>query len=245
MRQLDIKETLKSIKIVEEGSKTLDESVNRLVSKFDQIGNTWRDQEYDKAKTYIDSAKTVVGSYIKSTQEYLDEVTPRIQQLEKEYLEDGIGELGGLDLGTLGDLGEVYDNNQNEPKQSDGGVAEDPVKRLTKFVQSGLAGFKAGDGEVIVSPVYDNVGEFHNGLALVEKNGTFGLINETGEVVKTLYYDNVIYEQTALIVQTGTKYGLLDFNGVILLDIQYDGIENLGNGTFKADDTTHTVNPKE
>jgi len=66
----------------------------------------------------------------------------------------------------------------------------------------------------LVEPVmeYDATICFHNGTAVVEKNGKYGYINKTGELVVPLIYDYAFYCSDGVgCVQKDGKWGIIEF----------------------------------
>lgn len=89
---------------------------------------------------------------------------------------------------------------------------------------NGLWGYIDGTGEIVVSPQYENVEVFNNGLAVVYKDGKSGIINGKGSYVLPLR-DNVIHSTRAknvfemFIDNDETKtYQFIDKNGKALFE---------------------------
>ena len=70
---------------------------------------------------------------------------------------------------------------------------------------------------------YDFAYEFYGGLAAVKKNGKYGYINTSGEVVIQYEYDYAGYFRGDLaIVQKNGKYGYINKSGTAVVPCEYD-----------------------
>jgi hypothetical protein len=67
------------------------------------------------------------------------------------------------------------------------------------------------DGIVVVEPIYDHIGKFKDGKALVMKNGFYGIIDFDGQVVKPLYDHIGKFKKGRAKVMKGGKYGCFLF----------------------------------
>lgn len=93
-----------------------------------------------------------------------------------------------------------------------------------------LWGYVNKKGEIVIPPLYDNAGNFHEGLAQVEKNGHegFGYINKKGEfVIQPQFSEATPFNKNGLaIVAVGPydqkRYGVVDKNGKYVISPQYD-----------------------
>ncbi|MFD2286435.1 hypothetical protein GJU39_00740 [Pedobacter petrophilus] len=98
------------------------------------------------------------------------------------------------------------------------------------FEENGLYGLKAVNGDVLISPGYDDFYEFdyNTDLAVVVKNNQFGYVNKAGEVAIALSFDDAFdFEGDYAVVQKGGKIGLITLNGQIKFLGNYDNIKLL------------------
>ncbi|MBD5154968.1 MAG: hypothetical protein HDT15_07865 [Oscillibacter sp.] len=78
--------------------------------------------------------------------------------------------------------------------------------------------------KVVIPPEYDNVGEFSEGLAVVNKNGKCGFIDKTGKLVVPLQYSiGGDFCEGLAVVQKDGKYGFIDKTGKEVVPFIYDG----------------------
>jgi uncharacterized membrane protein YhaH (DUF805 family) len=78
---------------------------------------------------------------------------------------------------------------------------------------------------------YDNVDDFSEGLALVELNGKYGYIDDTGTEVIPLKYDGAwdFSEGMSLVLLKG-KYGYIDKTGKEVIPLKYDDAVDFSEG---------------
>lgn len=80
---------------------------------------------------------------------------------------------------------------------------------------------------------YDDGDMFRNGLAVVSKNGKWGVINTKNEVVIPFEYEQLTatYQKPYwMIAQKNGKKGMIDHTGVIKIPLQYDDIGQFTDG---------------
>jgi len=92
---------------------------------------------------------------------------------------------------------------------------------------NGKWGFIDRTGKQAIEPVYDDVKDFYNGLAVVGlKHGKafrYGYIDTTGRVViKATYADAGYFEYGLAPVKIGKKYGFIDKTGQVVIQPKYD-----------------------
>ena len=77
--------------------------------------------------------------------------------------------------------------------------------------EKGKWGFIDKIGNMIIPCIYNNVDNFHDGLAKVRKNGKWGFIDRIGNEIIPCIYDSVCYFQEGLArVKKDDKYGFID-----------------------------------
>ncbi|NNC83663.1 MAG: hypothetical protein HKN79_08800 [Flavobacteriales bacterium] len=85
------------------------------------------------------------------------------------------------------------------------------------------------DGQAYGRP-YDQIGDFHEGLAKVTKNGKSGYINKNGKVIIPLEYDDAyIFSEGLAVVEKNGKFGAIDRFGDVAIPFKYD---ELGNSSY-------------
>jgi len=81
---------------------------------------------------------------------------------------------------------------------------------------------------------YDNVSSFHEGIAVVQKDGKYGCIDKTGKLVIPLLYDDIesFYDGFSK-VKKGTSRFLMNKSGVLVCDItKFDMVGFVSDGLF-------------
>ena len=85
------------------------------------------------------------------------------------------------------------------------------------------------NGELKCKIIYDSI--FNNeGMSLirVDLDGMTGYINRAGKVVIPIMYEEVInYNDEAVVVRAGNKWGAYDSTGKMAVPVNYEGIDNL------------------
>jgi uncharacterized membrane protein YhaH (DUF805 family) len=93
----------------------------------------------------------------------------------------------------------------------------------TKTKDGARAGFIDINGIWVVQPIYDDAGEFSEGLAKVEIGGKAGFIDKKGNWVIQPIYDYALEFSDGLArVKTGGKYGFIDKKGNWVIQPIYD-----------------------
>ncbi|MHB8259318.1 MAG: WG repeat-containing protein [Bacteroidia bacterium] len=95
---------------------------------------------------------------------------------------------------------------------------------LLSIKQKGKYGFSDSTGRVCIEPVYDDVEDFNEGFALVEKDNLYGYINKAGRVKIGFNYKNAssFNHQVAIVQQNNGVY-LID-HAAKQLSTEYDEI---------------------
>ena len=101
-----------------------------------------------------------------------------------------------------------------------------PVKkdRFTKFQKGGKWGFKnTQTGKEVIPPIYDEVFEFKDDYACVERNQAFGYINRENELVIPYKYDCASsFSEGLACVAIGEKCGYINKSGEVVIPFVYD-----------------------
>ncbi len=87
-----------------------------------------------------------------------------------------------------------------------------------KTARGQLWGFVDLHGETAIEPIYSAAGFFHDGLALVKKNGVGFYINKMGEQVKEPHFDGLYRTKVK------DKYGCTDSSGKFVIPPRFDKI---------------------
>jgi len=123
-------------------------------------------------------------------------------------------------------------------------VGQSPQKEmgsLFPILQNGKWGYINANGDVVIEPQFDSVGEFHEGLAVANLNGKRGYINEARLFViqapASLILAGGFSEGLAPVIEGG-KHGYIDRSGNMVIAPQYDfaGEFSLGIARIRTDD---------
>ena len=125
---------------------------------------------------------------------------------------------------------------------------------LCRVELDGLRGFVNMDGEYVVEPKYFVARDFENGYAAVGEKvvgytqemssdsgegAVWGVIDTTGKVVVELKYDSLrfVESQGTAIAEIDGLYGLIDFEGNVLVPIVYEDISMtfIGMGVYACE----------
>lgn len=87
------------------------------------------------------------------------------------------------------------------------------------------------NGKIIIEPIYDEIsGYFINGFMRVRNNGKAGIVNEKGEVVIPIKYDNVLdYKNGMFTAEKNNKWGIIDTKNKIIIPFEYGRIRHFRN----------------
>ncbi len=78
-------------------------------------------------------------------------------------------------------------------------------------------------GELIITPQYDLIKSFSNGLAAVKTKGKWGAINMQGQLVIPQIYDDLRgFSEGFIKAQEDGKWGLIGYDGGIIAPFIYD-----------------------
>ena len=91
-------------------------------------------------------------------------------------------------------------------------------------------GYVDVNGEVVISPQFEDAGNFIAGLGLVKVGGKYGYINITGKIVITPQFDEANYFCDGLArVRIGKKYSYIDTTGRLISQM-FDGAGDFSQG---------------
>ena len=95
------------------------------------------------------------------------------------------------------------------------------------FFESNNWGLKNLKGELIFDTLIDFPNLFLNGRSIVSIGGKFGMINHYGQTIIPFNYDSLFYGDTdRVLLYNKGKYGLADWNGVVLVEPQFDDVSS-------------------
>jgi hypothetical protein len=99
--------------------------------------------------------------------------------------------------------------------------------------RDGKFGFIDSRGRLRIANRYDNIGEFHDGVAPVSLLGKWGFINKEDQIVIQPTFETTgNFDNGVALVSRNGKYGLIDLNGGTLLELRYDSIHRLPDGSL-------------
>lgn len=111
--------------------------------------------------------------------------------------------------------------------------------------ETGLAEIRLDDkigrinrnGDIVVRPIYDRIGDFYDGLCMVCNDGKYGFLNEKGATVIPLTYDfleDEFFEGLCRAKKDG-KYGFINTANEVVIPFEYDQVYFFENGLSKVD----------
>ncbi|MCS7074335.1 MAG: WG repeat-containing protein, partial [Bacteroidia bacterium] len=116
------------------------------------------------------------------------------------------------------------------------------AQNLIPFTENGLIGFRKIKGNIVIKPQFHQVTPFRNGMAAVQQNERWGVIDSTGKWILAPIHGFVKHISSLAIVVSDSgyfdekiylqgKYGIIDTNGTILLAPQFLSPKPFQNGT--------------
>lgn len=101
-----------------------------------------------------------------------------------------------------------------------------PLVSFSKGKQWGY--FNLDDKTLSVQPIFDFASSFHSGLAIVEVKSLQGVINDKAKwIIPAVYKIIKAVNEEMFIVSDGEKFGLMNSNGDIILEMIYSQIRLL------------------
>lgn len=87
------------------------------------------------------------------------------------------------------------------------------------------------NSNIIVDFIYDEIGDFCEGYAMVKKDNKYGFIDMQGNVIVDIIYDKVnnFSEGYAVVVKNG-KYGLIRKDNKLAIGCTFDRVDDVKNG---------------
>jgi outer membrane protein assembly factor BamD (BamD/ComL family) len=127
------------------------------------------------------------------------------RQLYRNYLSD-------FDISKFESFEKEY---PNFPFKED--FKQDKLVFLENYFPVAVAdkyGYMNSYGSIVIQPQFDEVGSFHNGLAVVGKDSKFGVINKKNELIVEFIYDEIVdFVGDRAIVVLNESYNLIDAFG--------------------------------
>jgi len=115
-----------------------------------------------------------------------------------------------------------------EIEQFDNGVA----KIISNHGKYGCINTK---GEVIVSPIYDYIFDFYDGMTITELDGKYGYIDIQGNtIVSPIYEDAEYFNDGRAMIQQNGKYGYINCSGELVIPAIYDTADDFFQGTARV-----------
>ena len=118
-----------------------------------------------------------------------------------------------------------------------------PKKRMIPFQMNDKWGFLNEENKVVISPIYEEVGNFNEGLAAVRKSpsmyGQYGYIDEAGvEVIPCVYTSTGDFNEGFALVSESNKWQtdgeswsyFINKNGENIFEKQYKSARSFSNG---------------
>jgi WG containing repeat len=121
-------------------------------------------------------------------------------------------------------LGVWYLSTKVLPDISSSSGSKKPSDGLFRITDSaGKYGFIDKTGKVVISPQFDSVGYFHEGLAQMRMNNTIGYIDKEGKIAINPQFDQVNnFSEGVAFVKIGSKWGVIDKEGKVAINPQFD-----------------------
>lgn len=219
----------------------------KVGSKFGFINEKGRfviNPVYDRAESFSNKKVTSVGKLkdgeyiyacISNKGELLTEFAYKKLEVSQEYIITFDGTYYGF---SKLDLVPLFKTEQQ--------ILDFPIQLDSfKNLKEGLIPFRANDtnkfgflnldGTIVISPNYDVVGNFYDGLAMIKKDNCYGFINLKGELIVNNKYGIVrnYHENHAIVareIDGKMRYGIINNNGKVVVDLVYSELGDVVNG---------------
>lgn len=107
--------------------------------------------------------------------------------------------------------------------------------KLYPIISNSKYGFMNSQGKLIVPALYNEVGPFQEGLAVVSKEDLFGIIDKKNQVVVDFQFDEILeFVNNRAIVRKERKYGVIDRLGKLIFPLDFDDISLNDSGVYHA-----------
>ena len=107
--------------------------------------------------------------------------------------------------------------------------------KLYPIISNGKYGFMNSQGKLIIPALYNEVGPFQEGLAVVSKEDLFGIIDKKNQVVVDFQFDEILeFVNNRAIVRKERKYGVIDRLGKLIFPLAFDDISLNDSGLYDA-----------
>src|SRR5690625_1971946 len=126
----------------------------------------------------------------------------------------------------------------------EGKVVADGFEKAKEFnddaagvMKDGKWGFINRSGQMIIEPQFDNARDFHAGIALIHQDGEWKYINKQGKILDHFPTKDKVYGFTdngRAILRDGDKIGIMDTEGNIIVEPQYQEIKAYKHGYAKV-----------
>jgi serine/threonine protein kinase/TPR repeat protein len=123
-------------------------------------------------------------------------------------------------------------NNKEQNKKDNLIESSHSVNDLKKNKYDGKWGFvHKTSNQVIIPYLYQDVGDFYNGLALAKKNNKWGYIDKSGmSITRFEYLIAEDFSEGLAAVKKNNKWGFINTQGKIVIPIQYEDVESFYDG---------------
>ena len=143
--------------------------------------------------------------------------------------------------------GGVIDSNGNLVIPINYGSLEYIGCGLFKYYVSPRYGIINGENESVISPTWQSIGKFSEGLCPVaNKDSQMGYIDRNGQLSIPCWWNRAdnFSEGLAVVGDKDFKYGVIDINGNVVIPCYHDGLSGFSEGlcAFKKDGKTGFIN---
>ena len=107
-------------------------------------------------------------------------------------------------------------------KQAAPPPAEPPADLPTPMKLGDRYGYQDKSGMIVIDPLFDEAGEFKDGLALVKVDGDLGFIDTQGKTVVDVEWEELHpFKDDLARVRSGGKYGFVDRRGKVVIEPRF------------------------
>ena len=111
-------------------------------------------------------------------------------------------------------------------------LSAEPSADLPKPVKLGdRYGYQDRAGMIVIDPLFDEAGEFKDGLALVKVDGDLGFIDTRGKTVVEPEWEELYpFKDDLARVRSGGKYGFVDRKGQVVIEPRFRNAGDFSGG---------------